>query len=202
MNGQHWNCLRSLINMYERLIGQAVCQIPQPKGLGIWLSVFHAPLCIVTTNPSRASLNPSNIYIGPISHNYIIYSRELQKNSIVATVLECNYCKSWLNQNLHSVFGMFSIMPESYQELWQLVMRSTFSLITFTDSTRSYWSEFVNSTRRRRIKITLSGLLSNSITANYDLTSTSPDEISPSFKTMYFCEEWSFVELRFFQRIF
>ena len=33
-------------------------QIPRANALWIWLAVLHAPSCIVTTNPSRTSLNP------------------------------------------------------------------------------------------------------------------------------------------------
>ena len=37
---------------------RTVCRIPRPISLGIWLHVSHVPLCIVTTDPSKTSLNP------------------------------------------------------------------------------------------------------------------------------------------------
>ena len=46
-----------VVTVYYGLV-RMVRQIPRANGLRIWLPVSHAPLCIVTTNPSRTSIYP------------------------------------------------------------------------------------------------------------------------------------------------
>ena len=43
-----------------------VRQIPRHISHGIWLLVSHMPSCIVTTNPSRISLNPLSNFMMPL----------------------------------------------------------------------------------------------------------------------------------------
>ena len=51
---------RGLLSQCTRACANSTSN-PSGYAVGIWLPVSHAPSCIVTTNPSRAGLNPTNI---------------------------------------------------------------------------------------------------------------------------------------------
>ena len=72
---------RGLLSQCTRACANSTSN-PSGYAVGIWLPVSHAPSCIVTTNPSRAGLNPTNIAHNPSCNIIWLYrcnSRTLSK---------------------------------------------------------------------------------------------------------------------------